>query len=79
VGRRAPAVPRLRWAGLRRALGGAWCPPAVGHGGGAPSDGHHVFMHRSSLIAHRAGGGRAPHARLHAFDSCAGLANRRVK
>ncbi|WPJ33133.1 hypothetical protein [Burkholderia mallei] len=53
VGRRAPAVPRLRWAGLRRALGGAWCPPAVGHGGGAPSDGHHVFMHRSSLIAHR--------------------------
>ncbi|EDK55529.1 hypothetical protein BMAFMH_E0600 [Burkholderia mallei FMH] len=71
---------------MRRALGGAWCPPAVGHGGGAPSDGHHVFMHRSSLIAHRssliahrAGGGRAPHARLHAFDSCAGLANRRVK
>ncbi|KNA30760.1 hypothetical protein ADU20_29545 [Burkholderia pseudomallei] len=38
---------------MRRALGGAWCPPAVGHGGGAPSDGHHVFMHRSSLIAHR--------------------------
>ncbi|KIX40078.1 hypothetical protein AQ962_20550 [Burkholderia pseudomallei] len=42
---------------MRRALGGAWCPPAVGHGGGAPSDGHHVFMHRSSLIA-RAGAAR---------------------
>ncbi|PJO58683.1 hypothetical protein CWD85_15935 [Burkholderia pseudomallei] len=79
VGPRAPVVSRLRWAGLRRALGGAWCPPAVGHGGGAPSAERRASRIHASLIAHRAGGSRASHARLHAFDSCAGLANRRVK
>lgn len=58
---------------------GARRPSATAAERRATGDGHHVFMHRSSLIAHRAGGSRALQARLHAFDSCAGLANRRAK
>ncbi|KGS05110.1 hypothetical protein X948_2331 [Burkholderia pseudomallei MSHR5608] len=60
VGPRAPVVSRLRWAGLRRALGGAWCPPAVGHGGGAPSAERRASRIHASLIAHRSSRGREP-------------------
>ncbi|EES21523.1 conserved hypothetical protein [Burkholderia pseudomallei 1106b] len=64
---------------VRSAARGARRPSATAAERRATGDGHHVFMHRSSLIAHRAGGSRALQARLHAFDSCAGLANRRAK
>ncbi|ABM49270.1 hypothetical protein BMASAVP1_0496 [Burkholderia mallei SAVP1] len=64
---------------VRSAARGARRPSATAAERRATGITYSCIAHRSSLIAHRAGGGRAPHARLHAFDSCAGLANRRVK